>query len=56
MPLSPSLSSQHRAAIDHHGIYLVPRTGKADAQTLGSNFVYRIVAVGAALFLAITVC
>jgi hypothetical protein len=43
-----------RAAFDHHGLYLVPDV-KRKAHP-ASNFVYRIVAVGAALFLAMTVC
>ena len=42
------------SAFDHHGLFLVPGVGKTDHPA--SNFVYRVVAVGAALFLAITVC
>jgi len=49
-------SRRKRAASDHHGLYLVPDLKVKRKAHPGSNFVYRIVAVGAALFLAMTVC
>ncbi len=56
MSLSSSPLISKSAATNHRGIYLVPFARKTDQRTSGSNFIYRIVAVGAALFLAATVC
>ena len=50
-----SLSCQQHPAIAHHGLHLVP-TSNRQAKASRSGFVYRIAAVGAALFLAMTVC
>jgi len=52
-----SLSQQQRLGITHHGLYLVPRSpGRAETPAARSGMVYRIAAVAAALFLAMTVC
>jgi len=52
-----SFSQQQRLGIAHHGLYLVPRSpGRAETPSARSGMVYRIAAVAAALFLAMTVC
>jgi len=52
-----SLPNQQRVGIAHHGLYLVPSTPSRVAMTSArSSMVYRIAAVAAALFLAMTVC
>ncbi len=50
-----SLSRQQRIAIAHHGLYLVPNSGRRVDQ-VGATFAYRVAAAAAALFLAMTVC
>jgi hypothetical protein len=50
-----SLSRQQRIGIAHHGLHLVPNSGRHMAPP-NTSFVYRIAAVAAALFLAMTVC
>ena len=50
-----SLSRQQRTVIAHHGLHLVPNPGRR-VEPANAGFVYRIAAVGAALFLALTVC
>ena len=57
MSISSSISNKQRAAIAYHGLHLVPDVSKeADSGVARSNFFYRVAAVGAALFLAMTVC
>ena len=52
-----SISRQQRTVIARHGLYLVPNPNpNRPVEHLNSGFVYRIAAVGAALFLAMTVC
>ena len=50
-----SISRQQRTVIARHGLYLVPNPNRP-VEHRNSGFVYRIAAVGAALFLAMTVC
>jgi hypothetical protein len=51
-----SLSPQ-RLGIAHHGLYLVPHSpSRVETPSARSSMVYRIAAVAAALFLAMTVC
>lgn len=50
-----SLSHQQRTVIAHHGLHLVPACQRK-AGAPRSGFVYKITAVAAALFLAMTVC
>jgi len=50
-----SISRQQQVAIARHGLYLVPNPGKR-VELAHSGFVYRLAAVAAALFLAMTVC
>jgi len=49
-----SISRQQHLAIARHGLYLVPNPRRR-AEPTDSNFVYRLAAVAAALFLAMTV-
>lgn len=49
-----SISRQQRISLAHHGLHLVPRSHPRPVPHT-SGVVYRIVAVGAALFLAMTV-
>jgi hypothetical protein len=49
-----SLSRQQRIAIAHHGLHLVPHSGRrVDPR---ATLTYKLAAVAAALFLAMTVC
>ncbi len=50
-----SISRQQRLAIAHRGIHLVPSSGRRSDPAVAS-LAYRVVAVAAALFLAMTVC
>jgi hypothetical protein len=50
-----SISRQQRTAIEHHGLHLVPNLTR-NAEPPHAGFLYRIAAVAAALFLAMTVC
>jgi hypothetical protein len=50
-----SISRQQRLAIAHHGLYLVPNSGRR-TDPANASLVYRVAAVAAALFLAMTVC
>jgi hypothetical protein len=52
-----SFPQQQRIGIAHHGLYLVPSLpNRFESPGTRSSMVYRIAAVGAALFLAMTVC
>jgi hypothetical protein len=50
-----SISRQQQLAIARHGLYLVPNSRRR-VEPAHSSFVYRLAAVAAALFLAMTVC
>ena len=50
-----SLSPQPLPFVAHHGLHLVPPS-KNTPSVNRSNAIYRIAAIGAALFLALTVC
>lgn len=61
MSISPSVpflvSRKQRTAVVQHGLYLVPGTHRKTASSRArSNFIYKIATIGAALFLAMTVC
>ncbi len=49
------ISHQQRIAIAHHGLHLVPNSARR-ADSAHASLAYRVAAVAAALFLAMTVC